>query len=125
MRILLDTHIYLWWLEDSAHLTPDIRKMIEDAETVYISSASLWEAIIKIGLGKLQAVPSELLAGIHGSGFEELPIRSEHTLAVFDLDSHHKDPFDRMLVAQAITEPLHLLTVDSILASYSSLVIVV
>jgi len=125
MRVLLDTHIYLWWLEDSPELSNNARKMIEDAEKVFVSSASLWEAIIKIGIGKLQAVPAELVAGIRESGFEELPITSEHTLSVFNLANHHKDPFDRMLVAQAISEPLHFLTVDAILTSYSKLVITI
>ena len=125
MRILLDTHIYLWWLVDAPELSHAARKMIEDAEKVYVSSASLWEAIIKIGTGKLKAAPAELVAGIQESGFDELPITSEHTLAVFSLDNHHKDPFDRMLVAQAISEPLRLLTADKILTSYSKLVVAV
>jgi len=123
MRILLDTHIYLWWLEDSPQLSAAARTLIRDAETVYISSATLWEAVIKTGLGKLDAVPAELVAGIGASGFEPLPITPEHTLALPLLANHHKDPFDRMLIAQAISEPLHLVTVDGILSAYSELVI--
>jgi len=123
MRILLDTHIYLWWLEDSPRLSKAARSMVLESETVYISSASLWEAVIKIGLGKLAADPTELVAGIRASGFEPLPITPEHTLALFGLADHHKDPFDRMLIAQAISEPLRLVTTDGVLSGYSELVI--
>lgn len=123
MRILLDTHVYLRWLADSPQLSPAARTMIREAETVYISSATLWEAVIKIGLGKLEADPAELVAGIRASGFEPLPITPEHTLALPGLANHHKDPFDRMLVAQAIAEPLRLVTMDGILSAHSELVI--
>lgn len=123
MRILLDTHIYLWWLDDSPLLPQTARKMIVGADLVYISAASLWEAIIKIGLGKLYADPADLVAGIRESGFEPLPITPEHTLALPRLADHHKDPFDRILLAQAITEPLRLITADALLASYSDLVV--
>jgi PIN domain nuclease of toxin-antitoxin system len=97
--------------------------MIINAETVFVSSASLWEAIIKIGLNRLDVDPEELVTGIQESGFTELPITSAHTLALLQLESHHKDPFDRMLIAQALSEPLHLLTSDTILSQYSNLVI--
>ena len=124
MKLLLDTHIYLWWLEDSPALPASARRMIETAETVFISSASLWESAIKSGIGKLDVNQEELVSGIRESGFEELPVRSEHTVSLSRLANHHKDPFDRMLLAQALSEPLHLLTVDSILARYSDLVII-
>jgi PIN domain nuclease of toxin-antitoxin system len=123
MKLLLDTHIYLWWLADSSCLTASARKMIETAEKVYISSASLWESAIKSGIGKLDVNQEELVAGILESGFAELPVKSEHTVALLRLENHHKDPFDRMLIAQALSEPLHLLTADSILTRYSTLVI--
>jgi len=123
MSILLDTHIYLWWLEDSPQLSQTARAMIREAETVYTSSATLWEAVIKIGLRKLEADPAELVTGIRESGFEPLPITPEHTLALPRLANHHKDPFDRMLIAQAISEPLRLLTMDGVLSAYSDLVI--
>jgi PIN domain nuclease of toxin-antitoxin system len=125
MKLLLDTHIYLWWLEDSPALPASARKMIETAETVFISSASLWESAIKSGIGKLDVNQEELVSGIRESGFEELPVRSEHTVWLLRLDNHHQDPFDRMLLAQALSEPLHLLTADSILARYSELVITI
>lgn len=122
MRILLDTHIYLWWLDDSPLLSPTARKMIEEAEIVYVSAASIWETVIKIGLGKLEADPADLVAGIRESGFEPLPITPEHTLALSRLADHHKDPFDRMLLSQSITEPLRLITADALLPAYSELV---
>lgn len=125
MRILLDTHIYLWWLEDSPSLSKSARKTIESAETVYVSSASIWEAVIKIGLKRLDVEAEDLIAGIQESGFVELPIKAEHTLSLLQSKHYHKDPFDRMLVAQAISEPLHLLSSDSILAQYSQLVMIV
>jgi PIN domain nuclease of toxin-antitoxin system len=120
-RILLDTHVYLWWLDDSPKLSNKARKLIENAEIVYVSSASIWEAVIKIGTGKLdlEATPEELIEGIERSGFVELPILAEHALTVYGLANHHKDPFDRMLVAQAISGPLLLLTVDPEVQKYS------
>jgi len=122
MRILLDTHIYLWWLDDSPQLSPAARKIIEEAEIVYVSAASIWEAVIKIGLGKLEAEPADLVAGIRESGFEPLPITPEHTLTLSRLADHHKDPFDRMLLSQSLTEPLRLITADALLPAYSELV---
>jgi PIN domain nuclease of toxin-antitoxin system len=122
MRILLDTHIYLWWLDDSPLLSTSARQIIEEAEIVYVSAASIWEAVIKIGLGKLEADPADLVAGIRESGFEPLPITPEHTLALSRLAGHHKDPFDRMLLSQSLTEPLRLITADALLPAYSELV---
>lgn len=125
MRILLDTHIYLWWLDDSPSLSRAARKTIESAEAVFVSSASIWEAMIKIGLKRLNVAADDLVAGIEESGFVELPITAEHAISLQQLESYHKDPFDRMLVAQAISEPLHLLSSDKILAQYSKLVMIV
>lgn len=122
MRILLDTHIYLWWLQDSPRLSPKAREMIQTATEVYVSSASLWECSIKIGLGKLQADIAELVAQIDASGFVELPVYARHSLALSRLPEHHRDPFDRLLIAQAISEPLRLLTADQQLGHYSELV---
>jgi len=125
MRVLLDTHIYLWWLEDSPLLSSVARKLIEEATSVHVSSVSLWEAIVKIGLGRLEADPAELVEGIQGCGFTPLPMTPEHTLALPRLANHHKDPFDRMLLCQALTEPLRLVTADGMLQAYSELVITV
>jgi PIN domain nuclease of toxin-antitoxin system len=125
VRILLDTHVYLWWVADSRALSPVAREKIIGADTVFVSAASIWEAIIKIGIGKLAADPRALVRGIAGSGFEPLPVTPEHALALTRLRDRHKDPFDRILLAQAITEPLYFLTADRALSAYSDLVIAV
>ena len=122
MRILLDTHIYLWWLQDNPKLSSVARNSIKNADEVYISSASLWEASIKISLGKLDANLTDLEAQIPLSGFIELPVSTKHVLQLAHLPALHRDPFDRMLIAQAMHEPLRLLTSDAQLASYSDLV---
>lgn len=125
MRLLLDTHIYLWVLSDHPKLSAYARKLILDADEVYISSASIWEASIKIGLGKLDANIDRLVAEIEPCGFKELPVRAVHAAMVRHLPDIHRDPFDRILIAQAISEPLKLLTVDEHFAAYTELVITV
>lgn len=122
MRILLDTHIYLWWLADSTKLSLPARNIIHGATEVYISSASIWEAGIKIGIGKLEANLDELIDNIQASGFIELPITAKHAKQATQLPDIHRDPFDRMLVAQALCEPLRLLTADNQIVRYSELV---
>lgn len=119
MRILLDTQLFLWYLSHSAEMTKARRARIDQADEVYISAASIWEAIIKIGLRRLEANPLDLVAGIHGSGFRELPVTAQHTLALHTLPDLHRDPFDRLLIAQALSEPLSLYTSDRMLPSYS------
>ncbi|TRZ86893.1 type II toxin-antitoxin system VapC family toxin [bacterium] len=125
MKLLLDTHVYLWWVSDSRSLSKAARKKIVGADAVFVSAASIWEAIIKIGIGKLAADPAALVRGIAESGFEPLPVTPEHALALTRLRDHHKDPFDRILLAQAITEPLYFLTADRALSAYSDLVLTV
>lgn len=122
MRILLDTHIYLWWLLDSPKLSSKARAKIESAAEVYVSSASLWEAAIKISIGKLSADIEALAAHITLSGFTELPVTAKHSVQLTRLPELHRDPFDRMLVAQAMCEPLRLITADQQLVGYSELV---
>lgn len=122
MRVLLDTHIYLWWLQDHPNLSSQARTSIESATEVYVSSASLWEAAIKIGIGKLEANIADLAAHIALSGFIELPVLAKHSVQLARLPELHRDPFDRMLVAQAMCEPLRLLTADKQLVAYSELV---
>lgn len=125
MRLLLDTHVFLWFLADAPDLTKKARREIEAAEDVFVSAASIWEIAIKVGLGKLKADVARVHAGIEASGFLELAVRGAHAAAVAGLPAHHRDPFDRLLVAQAISEPLGLLTADPQLSRYSSLVHVV
>lgn len=122
MRILLDTHLYLWYLADSPNLTAEIREVIAEADEVFVSAVSIWEAAIKIGLGKLDAQISDIVRGIKASGFLELPVRATDAGMVASLPPIHKDPFDRMLVAQAISGPFRLLTADAIIAKYSDVV---
>jgi PIN domain nuclease of toxin-antitoxin system len=122
MRLLLDTHIYLWVVTDDPKLSKAARKLISDADDVFVSSASIWEASIKAGLGKLDADINQLVSAIEESGFSELPVRAVHAAMVRDLPDIHRDPFDRLLVAQAMCEPLRLVTADSHLAGYTSLV---
>jgi PIN domain nuclease of toxin-antitoxin system len=120
---LLDTHLLLWALAAPAKLPAAARKQIEAAE-VFVSAASIWEISIKSALGKLEADPQEVLAAISPAGFVLLPITGEHAAKVRELPTLHKDPFDRMLVAQASVEPMILLTNDEALRKYGTIVTV-
>jgi PIN domain nuclease of toxin-antitoxin system len=120
-RILLDTHLLLWAVSEPRKLSAQARRRIEEAD-VFVSAASIWEVSIKAALGKLAADPSELLAEIEPAGFHLLPVTGHHAAAVAKLPPLHNDPFDRMLVAQAKTEPLLLLTNDVTLAGYGDCV---
>ncbi|MFL9858132.1 type II toxin-antitoxin system VapC family toxin [Paraburkholderia madseniana] len=125
MRLLLDTHVFLWSVTDDRKLTKAARKLILDADDVFVSSASIWEASIKAGLGKLDVDVNLLVSEIEASGFSELPVRAVHAAMVRDLPDIHRDPFDRLLVAQALSEPLRLVTSDGHLSKYTDLVITV
>ena len=122
MRLLLDTHIYLWFLTASRKLPKSVVNRIEIADVVFVSAASIWEAGIKIRQGKLQGNTDDLIAGIASSGFVELPMTATHSALAANLPEHRRDPFDRMLVAQSMTEPLLLLTSDEILTRYGTTV---
>jgi PIN domain nuclease of toxin-antitoxin system len=122
VKLLLDTHILLWWLEDNPLLPESLRKLIRDPEnTVFISAVALWEIWLKQSLGKLKLPPNfkELL---ELEEFENLPLTARQAAAVANLPWHHQDPFDRMLVAQAQVERLTLLSVDADLPAYGSFV---
>ncbi len=125
MRLLLDTHIFLWVVTDSRKLKGAARRAIAAADAVHVSAASIWEIAIKVRLGKIDGDPQQMADAIVPSGFLELPVSTLHAARVAQLPHHHHDPFDRLLVAQALTEPLVLLTADSLLASYGELVQVV
>ena len=125
MRLLLDTHVFLWAVAGSALLKPAARHAIESADEVYVSAASIWEVAIKSRLGKIEADVDELVAAIDASGFLELPVSAAHAAGVARLALHHDDPFDRLLIAQALAEPLKLLTADAVLARYSDVVVLV
>lgn len=125
MRVLLDTHILLWTLGDDPKLSDKAKKLIENAAEVYVSAATFWEMAIKVGLGKLDVDLDEIREYCLESGFVELPITSEHASAVKDLGHHHKDPFDRLIFAAAMSEPMKLLTADPQVAQYTPLAILV
>ncbi len=121
-RLLLDTQIFIWAVMDSHRLGPSARKMLNEAEQVYVSAVSIWEIAIKARLGKINADTQEMLRAISDSGFAELAVSAHHAAGVERLELHHQDPFDRLLVAQAMAEPLRLLTADPLLEKYSDLV---
>ena len=125
MRLLLDTHVFLWAVAGSPLLKPTVRQMIQDAEVVCVSAASIWDIAIKARLGKIQADPHALATAIGASGFVELAVSARHAAGVMELPPHHNDPFDRLLIAQALHEPLRLLTADQTLTRYSDVVVVV
>ena len=121
MRVLLDTDLLLWALSRPSRLSAAARKRIQRAE-VYVSVASIWEISIKSALGKLKADPAEVLEAIEPTGFSMLSITGQHAAKVAELPFLHKDPFDRILVAQASVEPMILLTNDDALTAYGTLV---
>ncbi|WP_339419831.1 MULTISPECIES: type II toxin-antitoxin system VapC family toxin [unclassified Pseudomonas] len=106
-------------------LSGKAKKLIEDAADIYISAATFWEMAVKVGLGKLTVDLEEIRWYCQESGFVELPITSEHASAVKDLEHDHKAPFDRLIVATAVSEPMTLLTADPQVAQYTSLAILV
>ncbi len=123
MRALLDTHTFLWWIADDPRLSRSVSKIIsEGINEIYLSVASCWEMAIKAKLGKLEVpgdlerfIPEQMLT----NAIESLPIRMSHALHVHKLPAHHRDPFDRLLIAQAQLENLPILTSDHQIARYS------
>ena len=122
-RLLLDTHTLLWWLIDDASLGARARELIAAPENfVYVSAASIWELSIKKALGKLEA-PDDFVSIVEGEGFEPLPIDLFHAEQAGNLPGLHRDPFDRMLVAQAQAEGLSIVTRDRDIPAYGVRVI--
>lgn len=121
MKLLLDTHLLLWAADESEQLPATALSLIQDPENeLFFSAASLWEIAIKLGLGRTDFhVDARILRrGLLDNGYTELPITSAHAVSIDILPPIHKDPFDRMLVAQAITEGITLLTADSLVGQY-------
>jgi PIN domain nuclease of toxin-antitoxin system len=116
-RLLLDTQVFLWWRMDDPRLAAAVRAAVAEAELVFVSVASAWEAAIKMALGRLR-LPDRFETGVVDSGFERLLISFAHAERAGGLPVHHSDPFDRMLVAQAQAEGLTLVTHDRRLAPY-------
>lgn len=128
MRLILDTNVLIRALIDPSQLSLQTRNILEDPEhQVFFSSASIWEIAIKFALGRanFHVAPDEIVDAAEASGFIELPVRSAAALKVAKLPHLHRDPFDRLLVAQAMSEPAQLFTTDKALAAYSELVICV
>ena len=126
MNLLLDTHVALWAITDSPRLTPQARELISSPRSsIWISAATIWEITMKHGLGRgdMPVSGRDALRYFQDAGYRLLPIEPEHAAAVADLASHHQDPFDRMLVAQALTEPMRLITHDPLVARYSDTII--
>ena len=118
MTLLLDTHVLLWWLAEDDRLTPTMREAIADPATpVMVSAASAWEMAIKAGLGKL-TIPGDLAGELERQGFDELPVTVQDGVAAGALPRHHADPFDRMLIAQAVRQRFVLVTADRRFADY-------
>lgn len=117
-RLLLDTHVFLWWQLDDPRLGIEARATIIAAERVYVSAASAWEAAIKARLGKLELL-MDFRQGVIESGFEPLPIDFRHAAETRHLPEHHRDPFDRMLIAQARVEDLVIVTHDGLFCRYA------
>ena len=124
MNYLLDTHTFLWYINDDPQLSKKAVKRISDQDPIkYVSIASLWEIAIKLNIGKIELdFPySALIEHILINGFELLPISFEHTVALTTLDVYHNDPFDRIIIAQAITENLVVISKDKNFSKYSKL----
>jgi PIN domain nuclease of toxin-antitoxin system len=125
MRLLLDTHILIWLMQGDEQLSPHAHALVDGATEVFVSTASIWEVAIKWRVGKMEEDPEELVATIAKAGLVELPVRARHAVATSKLPLLHRDPFDRLLIAQAISETMRLLTSDTQLAAYSELVVTV
>lgn len=121
MNLLLDTRVLIWW-DEGRRLAAEARRAIADADNIYVSAASAWEIAIKTGLGRLRPVRTVEQAA-EESGFLELPVTFRHAERVGDLPPHHRDPFDRLLIAQAEVEKLILVTRDPVFAMYGMEVI--
>ena len=122
MRLLLDTHTFLWFIMGNSNLSADARALIEDqANEKFLSVASLWEIAIKVSIGKLglsapfdTLIPQQLSA----NGFELLRLEINHAAALISLPFHHRDPFDRLLIAQALVEQMQIVSIDSAFDAY-------
>lgn len=122
MNCLIDTHVFLWWTDDKTRLSPlALNTMLDVSNTLVLSAASIWELAIKLRLSKLQ-LKGELSAVVEAqtrvNRIEILPISAQHALKTLSLPLHHKDPFDRMLVAQALSEGLAMITADTSVSRY-------
>ena len=126
MNILLDTHVALWAITDNKNLSDKARELIlAPRNTVWVSAVSLWEITIKYSLGRsdMLVCGRDALHYFNQAGYRTLSIEAEHAVAVEELPTHHQDPFDRLLIAQALVEPMRLITHDAIVARYNDTII--
>ena len=128
MRLLLDTHIAIWSLTDPKMLSPRVRDLLSDPDNdVFVSAASVWEIAIKHALGRRAGAPpfgaDAAIGHFRDVGYDFLAVSPEHAAAVEALPMHHADPFDRLLIAQALSEPMRLVTSDPMVARYSETII--
>lgn len=126
MNLLLDTHVALWAITDHPKLSQKARDLIQSPKTsVWVSVASIWEIAIKhaLGRGAMPVSSQEALQYFQSSNYQLLSVDADHAVAVEDLPMHHQDPFDRILVAQALVEPMRLMTHDALVALYSDSII--
>lgn len=117
MRVLVDTQALLWWLTDANQLGPKARRLFQSEEPV-ISPVLLWEIAIKVRLGKLEANVEEIVHAISSAGFSRIGFLDSHMIALAKLELHHRDPFDRMLIVQAMSENIPLLSSDGKISAY-------
>lgn len=126
MNLLLDTHVALWTITDSPKLPQKARDLILSSQTtVWVSAANVWEIAIKhsLGRGDMPVSGQNALRYFQESGYRVLAVEAEHAVAVEELPAHHQDPFDRILVAQSLVEPMRLMTHDPLVARYSDTII--
>jgi len=120
VNLLLDTHILIWWVAGDRKLPKSLRDHIIEAENeVSVSAATFWELAIKAGLGRIDVDLEDLRAAVNADGFSELTVQVAHTLRVQSLPGHHRDPFDRLLIAQSIAEGRRLITLDEAILKYT------
>jgi PIN domain nuclease of toxin-antitoxin system len=125
VRLLLDTNALLWALTNGPRIEPVRELLLADENEVFVSAVSWWEIAIKMRIGKLHASLPELRAAAQESGFLELPLLGSHAEMLATLPRHHNDPFDHMLVAQAMAEPMRLISGDEVLTRYTPLVMLI
>lgn len=126
MNLLLDTHVALWAITDHPRLPQNARALIQSPKTtVWVSVASVWKIAIKhaLGRGDMPVASQDAVRYFHESGYRLLAIEAEHAMTVEELAAHHQDPFDRILVAQALVEPMRLMTHEAVVAQYSDTII--
>jgi len=126
LNLLLDTHVALWAITDSPKLPQKARDLIQSPKTtVWVSAANIWEIAIKhaLGRGDMPVSSEDAVRYFQESGYRFLPMEAEHAVAVETLPAHHQDPFDRILIAQALVEPMRLMTHDPMVSRYSDTII--